>query len=35
MVRLETGLFGERRLPVAFQCARHQPVLWLHGGSSL
>jgi hypothetical protein len=32
MLRLETGLFGQRLLPVALERARHQPVLGLHGG---
>ena len=27
MLRLETGLFGQGLLPVAFERARHQPVL--------
>jgi hypothetical protein len=32
MLGLETGLFGQGLLSVAFERARHQPVLGLHGG---
>ena len=32
MLRFETGLLRQGRLPVAFERARHQPVFRLHGG---